>query len=612
MKNIIFVTAKVITIMALVIAALWCGSPFALYFTDLRASRYLPAFIGLLTLLLAIPAFVQYTRERRIEALFTCHAWLCASMILSSASWAGIPVMELSYPISVALFGSIFVVIAAVLLILYTRNILASFAAAPPSNPLPRLRALLTAPIKPLYLLSAVLVILIVLYIKADVKYVPQLVLKRSPGKEMIPSPPAKTAVSLMTATQGDALETGASSPYSDQAEAVLPEGLILGITNASGALSVDARASLERCCESDGVSRCLTLQKMQSDERRPVYYAGAFEIPAQGNSTVARLEMEEGRLNFSSMKEAFDWIDQDGNRSFHYIYNNSGLLAGWYKTALPQAPGALVRIRIWQLSIDGEKPEMLPGNQNEQLRIAKRAIDSSRIRPAVRRPEQADSPRARKVAIRKQDKSANWQEYCVEDKDEVNGEYISLNTDIEGLAIDFKEHKRDQRAETMGLARLQGRLDRLIREKNAINGQNKLPVKDPAKIHVAFDGEAYHVPDDIAEWVPKRKHLILAQKWFRHNDIEYLYLTTGFDGRAFYSRDGGVDDIMYRTEGLYMFVNNRQGTILEGEKIDILKIENDAVIVGVRNDGYEGSNGKVISFDGNKATVICNWGFGL
>ncbi len=219
MKNIIFIIAKIISIMALVIVALWCAVPFALYFTDMRASRYLPAFIALLTLLLAIPAFVQYTRQRKLEALLTCYAWLCASAILSSASWAGIGVMELSYPISVALFGTIFILIAAVLLVLYTRNVLFSFAAAPPSNPLPKLRAILTTPIKPLYFLSALLAILIVLYIKADIKYVPQLVL-RQPQAQNTPAPPVVlTAVSQMTAALPNSNEVRARENLPSRAE---------------------------------------------------------------------------------------------------------------------------------------------------------------------------------------------------------------------------------------------------------------------------------------------------------------------------------------------------------------------------------------------------------
>lgn len=74
-----------------------------------------------------------------------------------------------------------------------------------------RLKKILTAPIKSLYLLSALLVILIVLYINADIKYVPQLVLKQSPEQKTVPSPVMLTIISQKTTsgTDNDIEESG-------------------------------------------------------------------------------------------------------------------------------------------------------------------------------------------------------------------------------------------------------------------------------------------------------------------------------------------------------------------------------------------------------------------
>lgn len=69
---------------------------------------------------------------------------------------------------------------------------------------LSRLKKILTAPIKTLYLFSALLVILIVIYINADIKYVPQFFLKQTPEQKTISSSVTLTTISQMTTTSTD------------------------------------------------------------------------------------------------------------------------------------------------------------------------------------------------------------------------------------------------------------------------------------------------------------------------------------------------------------------------------------------------------------------------
>jgi hypothetical protein len=126
--------AKVVTIMALVIVSLWATVPFVLYFTELRAEHYRQAFLGLFALLLAFSVFVLYNKKRKIEALLACHALLCASLILSSASWVGIPFMDLSYYLSANIFGKVFILFSSLLIIVLVKNSIVYFSDKHNSN----------------------------------------------------------------------------------------------------------------------------------------------------------------------------------------------------------------------------------------------------------------------------------------------------------------------------------------------------------------------------------------------------------------------------------------------------------------------------------------------
>jgi len=221
---------------------------------------------------------------------------------------------------------------------------------------------------------------------------------------------------------------------------------------------------------------------------------------------------------------------------------------------------------------------------------------------------------KGKKLAKKLKNNPSNLQfnEYCQEVNSDVYGEHVELNSGKEVIAIAFLDKKDDQIANTLGMSLLHVSLNYLIQEKDNINKNNKRQIKDPSKVYVDYTMEAYYVPNDISEWITSRKNVLISAKWFRFKDVDYLYLSAGLDGEAFIVNDGESDDVMYKTEALYMFVGNKYSEIIRSGYINILKIENDLLIIGEKNIGYEGANGKVIAFDGYKSSVICNWGYGL
>ncbi len=456
-----------------------------------------------------------------------------------------------------------------------------------------------------LYLYLIILIALASIYLFADIdRYV--LLLSSGFGGH-ISSDNRATAV---TGTRGGNF----TGPVSFRDETALSEGMTLGVTNASGAISIDARRKLERCYRSDGLERCLTLQKKEADQPGAFYYAGAFQDQLNDNNAVAVVEAAEGSMDFRSIKDAIQWIDSEKNRSFNFVYDNNGLTAGWYRTAVTQGR-TLIKAQVWRLLIDGALPEMLPGSEPEKMSIAKRAVSVSGAAPPL--PEKKDdrdgvrSPGQKKIAL-PIPPTEPGREYCSAKESEEYGEYIELNLEKEGISVLFTDKKNDQMVNALGLSFLSDTVNHWVAEKDNINSRNTLPIKDRTKVHVSFDREAYYIPDDIAEWIGNRKHFIIKGKFFKYKDVDYLYLSAGLDAKAFVKDGGGDDDVLYKTEALYMLVNDRYGRIIVGTDINILKIDNNLLIAGVRNDGYEGSNGQVIAFDGNRSSLLCNWGFGM
>ena len=391
----------------------------------------------------------------------------------------------------------------------------------------------------------------------------------------------------------------------------VLEEGLSLEIANAGGFLLIEARKGAERCYQVEGFRGCLSLATTPPDQAGDSFLSGTY--PPGGFKSVNTLEAQEGSIYFESIKDAIQWIDSESNRAFNFIYDDRGLAVGWYEPAAP-GPGRMFKVRVWQVYIDGEKPEMLPGSGQEKMKIAKRAVEISAAAP---QPVSAKARAAAPVSSKK--KKADpplWEkmgrEYCVQRKSEEFGEQSELNQEKRGIAVPFFESTNEQVVQDLGMSLLKPTLDNWIAEKDNINFKNSLPVKDPAKVHLSLEGDAYYVPDDIGDWVREKRHVVITGKWFKYDDVDYLYVSAGLDAKGFVAPEGGDKEILNKTEAVYMFVNNRHGEVIMGSNMDVLRIENNLLIMGVGNYGHEGANGKVIGFDGNRSFAVCSWGSGI
>jgi len=110
MKSVVATMAKSITVAAFGITAISILLPLVAKFSELRPNLVWPAFVALFLLAISIPSFKVYRESKNMFLLFGCHALLCASVVFSNMTWAGIPFVDILTILSVVVFGSGFLV----------------------------------------------------------------------------------------------------------------------------------------------------------------------------------------------------------------------------------------------------------------------------------------------------------------------------------------------------------------------------------------------------------------------------------------------------------------------------------------------------------------------
>jgi len=99
----------------------------------------------------------------------------------------------------------------------------------------------------------------------------------------------------------------------------------------------------------------------------------GSFGIyyPGPGNhwkvhDGITRAVVEESQLNFSSEKDILSFIAKYNDKGA-YVYNDNGMFVFWKKN---EGAGGTLRVDIWQFLINYQKPNNLPGSNNDKIII--------------------------------------------------------------------------------------------------------------------------------------------------------------------------------------------------------------------------------------------------
>ena len=77
----------------------------------------------------------------------------------------------------------------------------------------------------------------------------------------------------------------------------------------------------------------------------------------------IARGVTDEGQQHFDSVRDVLDWIpSQDFLRP---VYRDDGLMVGWHKQLTRRKQ---LNVVVWQIYVNGKKPERLPGSTNDAI----------------------------------------------------------------------------------------------------------------------------------------------------------------------------------------------------------------------------------------------------
>jgi hypothetical protein len=153
--------------------------------------------------------------------------------------------------------------------------------------------------------------------------------------------------------------------PIPARIEVVMAAGSSISVTTSDGSLSVTAGRGLKRCYTWEGATRCVEMEPR--DERwygsYGLYFPGPGDHWAEHNG-ITRAVTEEGQQHFKSVPEALKWLHEFRNVSL--VYRHDGLAVGWGKVL----PRKQLNVEVWQVFIDGKKPDVLPGAQDSLITV--------------------------------------------------------------------------------------------------------------------------------------------------------------------------------------------------------------------------------------------------
>jgi len=153
--------------------------------------------------------------------------------------------------------------------------------------------------------------------------------------------------------------------PIPAKNEIVMTPGSSISVKTDSGSLTVTAGRGLKRCYTWEAATRCVEMEPR--DERwygsYGLYFPGPGDHWAEHNG-ITRGVTEEGQQNFKSKPEALKWLHEFRNVAL--VYRNDGLAMGWGKVL----PRRQLNVEVWQILIDGKKPDALPGAQDGLITV--------------------------------------------------------------------------------------------------------------------------------------------------------------------------------------------------------------------------------------------------
>jgi hypothetical protein len=163
--------------------------------------------------------------------------------------------------------------------------------------------------------------------------------------------------------------------------EVVMTPGMLITATTTAGTITVTAVDELTRSYTWERATR--SVEMVPRPQRwygsLGLFYPGPGEHWAEHHG-ITRGVLEEGQQHFKSVEEAMKWVKD--RTWIPLVYRDDGLLVGFGKTL----PRKQLNVDVWQILINGKKPERLPGSQNDKITVETVQTDTSPLVRAVKR----------------------------------------------------------------------------------------------------------------------------------------------------------------------------------------------------------------------------------
>lgn len=150
-----------------------------------------------------------------------------------------------------------------------------------------------------------------------------------------------------------------------EQPELVMAPGMTIEANTDSGKLVIEAVDKLTRRYSWGSSGKIFTLLP------RPMRWMGSKGASKGVGDQDTHAVLEEGQQHFYSESEALDWLRRQDER-MHCVYTQDGLVVGWYETKAPPPQRVALIVDVWQIYIQGKKPNRMPGASDQRVRMSR------------------------------------------------------------------------------------------------------------------------------------------------------------------------------------------------------------------------------------------------
>lgn len=154
--------------------------------------------------------------------------------------------------------------------------------------------------------------------------------------------------------------------------ETVLKAGMKLCAICGNERICIVAEHNYKRIISWDGASRSITLVP----RKKRWYGLLGLVSPAppdnhcKYHNGITRILVEEAQINYPNLKPFYKSVNSPHKRA-NSVYRDDGLWVKWYKAVKPdRGPGGALDIMIFQILVNGKKPEHLIGSRNDMITL--------------------------------------------------------------------------------------------------------------------------------------------------------------------------------------------------------------------------------------------------